>query len=241
MKTIVKGLLVFVCVALYSCAPTLRVPEAPTYEGPVDIEVLKDRRVLKNIRTLRSEVKVKFKRGKKSLGSFKGALLFEHPESMRLRVYSPLGAGGVDLVHLNGLLQIFIPEQGVLYEGQSPATKTELGYYMENKDSHYKLFALKTEEWGTSIYASYSYNKRTLLNKKITMYKEGESFVVMRFRDFIDGVPMRAKLDLFNGYVMYIDLIQPEIDIDISPELFELYGHGELTVLPLERILTEGR
>jgi hypothetical protein len=238
---IIKSFLIFVCIALLSCAPALRVPEAPTYEGPVDVEVLKDRRILKNIKTLRSEVKVKFKRGKKSLGSFKGALLFENPESIRLRVYSPIGSGGVDIVHLNSLLQIFIPDQGVLYEGQSPATKTELSYYMESKDSHYKLFALKAEDWGTSVYASYSYDKRALLNKKITMYKGSESFVVMRFRDFIDGVPMRAKLDLFNGYAMYIDLIEPEINVDISPEFFELYGHGGLTVLPLERILTEGR
>jgi hypothetical protein len=217
------------------------VPEAPTYEGIVNVEVLKDRRILKNIKSLRSEVKVKLKRGKKSLGSFKGALLFEQPGSVRLRVYSPLGSGGVDIVHLNGLLQVFIPEQGVLYEGRSPATKTELSYYMENEDKRYTLFALKAEEWGTSVYASYVYDKRALLNKKITMYKGGERFVVMRFRDFIDGVPMRAKFELFSGYTMYLDLLKPEIDIDVSPELFELYGHGGLTVLPLERILTEGR
>jgi hypothetical protein len=217
------------------------VPEAPTYEGPVNVEVLKDRRILKNIRTLKSEVKVKLKKGKKSLGSFKGALLFEQPGSVRLRVYSPLGSGGVDIVHLNGLLQVFIPEQGVLYEGPSPDMKTELSYYMENKDNYYKLFALKAEEWGTSIYASYSYDKRALLNKKVTMYKGGERFVVMRFRDFIDGLPMRAKFELFSGYTIYLDLLEPEVDVDVSPDFFELYGHGGLTVLPLNRILNEGR
>lgn len=242
MKTTVKGfLLFFICAALFSCAPRLRVPEAPTYEGPVNVEVLKERRALKNVRTLRSEVKVKLKWGKKSLGSYKGALLFEQTDSIRLRVYSPFGSGGVDIVHLKGLLQVLIAEQGILYEGDSPATNKELSYYMEDKDSHYKLFATKAEEWGTSIYASYSYDKRTLLNKKVTIYDEGDKFVVMRFTDFIDGVPMRAKFELYNGYKMYLDLREPEVDVDVSPEFFELYGHGGLTVLPLERLFTEGR
>lgn len=225
----------------YSCAPSLRVPEAPTYVGPVNLEVLKERRVFKNIRTLRSEVKVKLKWGKKSLGSYKGVLLFENPESIRLRVYSPFGTGGVDIVHLNGLLQIFVPEQGILYEGRSPATKADLSYYLEDNDSHYKLFAMKAEEWGTSIYASYTYDKRALLNRKVTLYKGGDKFVVMQFTDFVDGVPMRAKFELFNGYKVYLDFIQPEVNVDISPEFFERYAHRGLTVLPLERLFTEGR
>lgn len=242
MKATAKGLLLFfVCAIFFSCAPRLRVPEAPTYEGPVNVEVLKDRRVLKNIRTLRSEVKVKLKWGKKNLGSFKGAIIFENPESIRLRIYGPFGSDGVDIIHVNGVLQILIPDQGILYEGRSPATKAELSYYMEDNDSHYKLFAIKAEEWGTSIYASYWYDKRALLNRKVTLYKGSENFVVMRFADFIGGVPMRAKFELFNGYKIYLDLIEPEVNVDVSPDFFELYSHGGLTVLPLERLFTEGR
>jgi hypothetical protein len=227
---------------MISCAgPRIRVPEPEPYEGPVDMEVLKSFKVLHDVSSLRSEVRVKVKRGKKKLGNLKGALLFHAPDYFRLRVYSPFGSDGVDIVHSDGLLQAYVPENGVIYEGPSPATTKELSYRMEEKGSHYTLLALKSEAWGTKVYASYDYDHRTLLNKKIIIYENGDKFVKMHFKDFLGAVPLRAKFELLSGYTMYLDLIDPEVDVDIDSEYFEPIEHDGLKVLPLERIMSEGR
>jgi outer membrane lipoprotein-sorting protein len=234
--------LVAVLVISFSCAgPKIQVPEPEPYEGPVDLEVLKDFKVLHGVTSIRSEVRVKVRRGKKKLGSLKGALLYHEPDYIRLRVYSPLGSDGVDIVHVNGLLQAYVPSNGVIYEGHTPITKEGLRYYMEEHEKKYTLVALKPEAWGTSIYAQYEYDRTTLLNKRVTVYEDGEQFAKMYFKDFLGAVPLRAKFELFGGYAMYIDLINPEVDVDIPPEYFEQMSHEGLQVLPLERIMNEGR
>jgi hypothetical protein len=231
-----------VMVSFVSCAgPRVRVPEPKPYEGPVDVEVLKSFRVFKDVTSVRSEVRVKIKRGKKRLGTLKGSLIFHEPDYFRLRVYSPIGTAGMDLLHADGMIQAYVPDEGVIYEGPSPATKKELRFRMEENDNEYILYALKTEEWGTKIHASYEYDHRTLINKKLTVYNSGEKFVDMSFKDFLGTVPLRARFELMEGYTMYLDLLAPEINVDVSPELFEFMDHGGLTVLPLERIMREPR
>jgi hypothetical protein len=219
--------------------------EVEPYDGPVTIEVLKDSHVFKKFRTLRSEVKVKAMRGRKRLGRYQGALVYERPGSVRLRVYGPMGATGVDAVHSGGVLQILLPQRNYLYEGAAPLPEPEkLLYSMEDDGKRYTLYAFKPGDGDARLHAAYTFDRRTLLNTGITLYREGEGFLRMQFAGFAGNVPHLAMLDLFNGYSMEIELLEPETDSDISPEFFEHFEHEGLKVLPLKRILKgdiEGR
>lgn|GEM_PF-2579726 len=229
-------------ITVLSCAgPKIKVPPPEPFIGTVDVEALKDHRVLHDVTSFKSEVKVKIMRGKKNLGTFKGALIFNSPDNFRMRVYSPFGSVGVDIIHANGLVQAYVPEQNVLYEGSSPATKAELNFRMDENDKSYNLMALIPKRWGTRIYATYSFEKKALQNRNMTIYEDGEKFAKMQFRDYIGGVPLRARVDMMSGYVLYIYLQLPETGVELDPELFEPFSHDGVEVLPLKRILTEGR
>lgn len=230
---------------LLSCAPkrapiALSLDEVEPYEGPVTVDVLKERLVLGDIGTLRAEVRVRAKMGKKNLGNYKGALVFERPSSLRLRVYGAFGTPGMEVVHSMGTIQVYVPQDRVLYEGRSPAEPEELTYTIRDNGKEYVLFVLGEDGDLVRLHATYIFDRSTLLNKEINFFREGERFLRMRFARYSGGVPLLSQMDLFNGYSARIELLEPETGVELAPGLFELVPHDGVRVLPLERMLKEG-
>lgn len=229
-----------------SCAPrkprlVLSLAEVPPYEGPVTVEVLRDAMALKGISGLKSEARVSVKRGRKGLGTYKGSLAFENPDLLRVRVYGTLATTGLEAVHALGLLQIYLPQEGVLYEGESPAVGDDLTYSIRDKGGDYVLFVHRPYNGAPRLRASYIFDRKTLLNKEINFYDEGERYMRIRFARYFNGLPMSSRVDLYGGYSADIELIDPEPVADLPDVLFEPIPHGEVRILPLKRIVKQGR
>ncbi len=103
------------------------------------------------------------------------------------------------------------------------------------------LYAHKPQDGGLKPVAVYTYDRRTLLNTGIKVYRNGERFLSLRFGNFSGTLPYFATMDLMSGYTMEMELRRPAVGSEISPEFFERFGHDGREVLPLRLILREGR
>ncbi len=236
------ALAVLLSLALVSCAkrPALKPPEqavAP-YEGPVTIEALKNSSVFRKIKALKSEVRVRVYRDGRKVGSFRGVLLYEQPSSVRMRLFNAFGSTAVDLLHSDGLLQLYMPGKRHLYEGRTPLPK-KLSHTLGDDGKSYVLFAHSPDGGGPGPVATYTYDRRTLLNTGIRVYRDGESFLDIRFDNFSGTIPYTATMSLLNGYSMRMELKRPSLDPVVSSEFFEPFGHEGKKVFPLRLILRE--
>lgn len=226
------------CIALFSCAPKPRVvlslEEVAPYGGPITVDVLKEHIAFREVRTLRSEVRVRAESGRRRLGNYRGALLYSRPGSVRLKLYSAFGAVGLDAVHSGGTLQIYFPQEKVLYAGESPVTGDGFDYGIRDDGEEYVLLAFGPD----GLRASYVFDRSTLLNKEIDYYGEGESLLKMRFARYSNGIPLLAEIGLSNGYSVEAELIEPERDVEIPDRIFApAIGHEGVRVFPLERLM----
>lgn len=136
---------------LGSCAKRqeLREPEslyeAPAYEDgvpEVTVPILKDAIFFESIKGVSSEVNVKVLKEEKKLGTFKGVFAFLSPDLMRLRVFDPFGSTILDLLQSGSMLQVLLPANNVLYEGEAPSIGIPKGllYSIEEKRDGYILY-----------------------------------------------------------------------------------------------------
>ncbi|MGD2080620.1 MAG: hypothetical protein PVJ36_05785 [Nitrospirota bacterium] len=219
----------------------LSLEEAPPYEGPVTVKALRDSMALKGIGGLRSEARVRVKRGGKGLGTYKGALAFEGPDLLRLRVYGAFATTGLEAVHARGRLQIFIPQEGVLYEGESPAYADDLTYSVRDTGGDYELLVHESHDGANRLQASYVFDRETLLNREVNFYDAGEMYLRISFARYLGGVPMSASIELYGGYSAEVELIEPERVEDLPDELFGPIPRGHAMVMPLELIVEQAR
>jgi hypothetical protein len=205
------------------------------------VEALRDSMAFKGVSGLRSEVRVRVRREGKGLGTYKGSLAFESPDLLRLRVYGALGNAGLEAVHSRGLLQIYFPQERVLYEGKSPASGGGLAYNMRDSGGDYELLAYESHNGATRLRASYVFDRETLLNKEINFYDSDERYLTISFARYLGGVPMSMSVDLFGGYSADVELIDPERVDDLPDELFKPIPRGDAIVMPLELIVEQAR
>jgi len=249
LRTLYSGLkrafLIVFLLTLFSCASSksqfvLSLDEAPAYEGPVTEEALRERLAMRGVDTLRANVGVKAKRGKKNLGTYRGRLVFRGPGSIRLRVYDAMGAAAMEALHSEGVIQVYLPREGVLYEGRAPSAQDGLTYTLRDNGGEYVLFALSSAGGSSTLHASYVFDRRTLLNKEANLFRYGERFLRIRFARYSKGIPRLSQLDFPGGYSVRLSLEEPEEGVELPPEIFEPVPHEGARVLPLERLIKEG-
>jgi|Deesub1362A_J573_1020465.scaffolds.fasta_scaffold00077_4 hypothetical protein len=239
MKNILRIFsLIALCFILVSCAKrrVVKPPEAvKPYEGPVTVEVLKGFLVFKDIDSLSSEVRVKvFKKGER-LGKFRGVFVYVSPDAMRLRLFDPFGFTVMDMVSQGAFMQVFIPRKNVLYEGKTLLfMSSDLRYSMEEKEDRYVLYARRQGNGVMELVREYSFDRLTLLNTGISVYRDGRKFAEFRFDNFYGRVPGVIKGVFLNGFAVEMTLEETEIDADIPAGYFSPIEHEDKRVLPLQ-------
>lgn len=237
-----KVLLMFVCAFLLSCVPkpraVLSLEEVPPYEGSVTVDVLKRHIVLQDVTTLKAKLRVRAGEGSRKLGSYKGAILYARPHSVRLRLYGAFGSAGLDAAHSDDFLKIYFPREKVLYKGRSPSAQGELTYVIRDDGEEYVLLAFAPGDGSRQLQASYIFDRRTLLNKEVNYYNDGERLLRMRFSRYSNGVPELADIDLANGFSIRAELIEPEKGAEVPEQLFDIaVGHEGVMVFPLVELI----
>ena len=231
--------------SLFSCAPkeVLRRTEPAPYEGMITVEALKQSVGFGNVRSIKAlaEVTVYKKGGNK--GSMNGVFAYKAPRKMRIDLFGPFGLTVTELLISGDLLQVTVPQKNILYEGNAPEVsftglmKRGFRYEMGEEGDMHVLFAYLADGQNNDVAAKYYFDRTFLLNRAMSLYKNGSEVIKTEFDDFNGRVPERIKIMLSGGLVMDIALQESEFDSDIPDEYFKAIEHGDKKIKSFEELL----
>lgn len=228
---------------LLSCAivPEVRPPEAlkPPAAGKVSAETLRGSHVFRGIQTMKSEVNVRVYREGEKMGAFKGVFAYMSPDSIRLRLFGPVGFEAVEMLAGDGLMQLYLPNKKTLYEGRSLPLAVPQGmlYSVEEEGEGYVLYALRPSGDSLELVGKYSFDS-SLRNTGITIYRDRRKFIDIIFGDFSNAVPGFMSVSFSDRYVIEMAFVKPGVNTKIPPEYFRPLGHEGKAVEPIGNILT---
>jgi hypothetical protein len=219
----------------------VRPPEAlkPPVPGLVSAETLRGSHVFRGIRTMKSEVNVKVYREGERMGTFKGVFAYMSPDSMRLRLFGPVGFEAVEMLASGSLMQLYLPNKKTLYEGKALPLAVPPGmlYSVEEEGEEYILYAFRPSGDSLELMGKYTFDS-SLRNTGIIVYRDRKRFIDIIFGDFSEALPGFMSVSFSDRYVLEMVFIKPAIDGEIPPEYFKPLGHEGKAVQPIGNILT---
>lgn len=237
---------------LVSCAkkpitkPAISIP-TPTSEAPI-VETLKSSLFLKNIKSLKSEVRVQASKNGDILGAFDGLLVYKGPDYMNLRLFGPLGLTATEFILNKRLLQIYIPFKNTIYEGEITALsefyeRRDILYAVETLRDGYTLYMLKDEktpEGEIELIGKFIFSNTTSpINTEASIYRKRSKAIELEFSEFSGNIPLSLKL--ISGEVeLDLSLIEPEVDGDIHDEFFKPKDHEGREIRQLRELSKKG-
>ena len=233
------------CLSLSSCAPkeVLRRAGPAPYEGTVTVDALKQSVGFGNIGSIKALADVTVYKQGKNEASMNGAFGYKAPGKMRIDLFGPFGLTVTELLISGDLLQVSVPQKNLLYEWNSPEVsftglmKSGFRYEKGEEGDMYVLFAYSTDGHNSEVAAKYYFDRTYLLNRAISLYRDGSEVIKAEFDDFNGRVPERIKITLSSGLAINIALQESEFDSDIPDEYFKTIEHGDKQIKPFEELL----
>lgn len=233
----------FSALALAACAARPQVvvaPEPPVKELPV--HVMMQNRAFEGVSALRSEVKVRLTRDGRKVASFKGALAYRPPDTMRLRMFTPFGTTAADLVRVVGRTEVYVPGKEQLFVGwtaQLIRSPLDAEYGSGVEQGHPVMNVTRSGE----LVARYFYDPSTGENTAVQTFSGGELTLEMRFSEYegshSEGIPERipGRIEFdFGGLVIDMRLSSPEVVEELKDRLFHPFAKEGKEVLPLSSL-----
>ncbi|MBI4824641.1 MAG: hypothetical protein HY805_10515 [Nitrospirae bacterium] len=243
-------MMIALTLSLFACAKKEALrhpPQFKPYEGIVTVEALRGSLIFNDIKSIKSEVTVGFLKEGKTV-DIEGIVAYMMPESLNIRFFGPLGLTAAEVILLGNYLQVYVPFENTLYEGEIPHLLTpelpssETIYSMAETDEGYTLNEFCQQKETMSLIRQYTFSRDTLLNTGISVYDKEGKFADVLFSDFSDSkLPMTVNVSLSNGFVMDIRLIEPQVNSKVSEELFKLKSHEDREVKPLKALFKKGK
>lgn len=242
---LLKAALFVISMSMFSCAPkeVLRRPGPGPYEGIVTIEALKQSVGFGNVKSIKALAKVTVYKQGSNEGSMNGVVGYKSPRQMRIDLFGPFGLTVTELLISGDLLQILVPQKNILYEWNSPEIsftglmQGAFRYEMAEEGDMHVLFAYLADGENSEVAAKYYFDRTYLLNRAISLYKDGPEVIKAEFDDFNGRVPERIKITLSSGLAVNIALQEAEFDSDIPDEYFKTIEHGDKQIKPFEELL----
>jgi len=233
------------CLSLFSCAPkeVLRRAEPAPYKGMVTVDALKQSVGFGNIGSIKALADVTVYKQGKNEASMNGAFGYKAPGKMRIDLFGPFGLTVTELLISGDLLQVSVPQKNLLYEWNSPEVsftglmKSGFRYEKGEEGDMYVLFAYSTDGHNSEVAAKYYFDRTYLLNRAISLYRDGSEVIKAEFDDFNGRVPERIKITLSSGLAINIALQESEFDSDIPDEYFKTIEHGDKKIKSFEELL----
>ena len=248
-----KRIFIFMALlSLVSCAkkpitkPPTPIP-APTPTTPI-VETLKSSLFFKNIRAIKSEVRVEASKNGDTIGAFDGLLMYKEPDYMNLRLFGPLGLTAAEFILNKRLLQIYIPFKNTIYEGEISALsefyeRKDILYAVETLRDGYVLYMLKDEktpEGEIELIGKFVFsNTENPINTEASIYRKRTKVIGLGFSEFSGNIPLSLKL-ISGDVVLDLRLIEPEIDGDIPDEFFKPKDHEGREIKQLRELSKKG-
>jgi outer membrane lipoprotein-sorting protein len=219
-------ILTVLCAGMFSCAKreVLR-GELHPYEGPVNLDVLKQSAGLGNVESIKAFADVTVLRQNEKQSSLNGVFAYKAPGKMRINLFGPFGLTATEILISEGLIQLSIPSQNLLYEGNVPgvhftgAMNGNFVYEMKEEADGYILLG-RSRQQETPVSAVYYFDRSYLLNRTMNIYRNGSDILKTVFSDFNGRTPERMRLAFANGLSLDIRLKEPELDSEIPDAYF---------------------
>jgi hypothetical protein len=233
------------CFSLFSCAPkeVIRRAEPAPYEGMVTVEALQQSVGFGNVSSIKALAEVTVYKHGTNAGSMNGVVGYKAPRNMRIDLFGPFGLTVTELLISEDLLQVSFPQKNILYEWNAPEVsftglmKGSFRYEKAEEGDMHVLFAYLAEGHNSEVAAKYYFDRTYLLNRAISLYKDGSEVIKAEFDDFNGRVPERIKIMLSSGIAVNIALRESEFDSDIPDEYFKTIEHGDKQIKPFEEFL----
>jgi len=233
------------CLSLFSCAPkeVIRRAEPAPYEGMVTVEALQQSVGFGNVSTIKALTEVTVYKHGTNAGSMNGVVGYKAPRNMRIDLFGPFGLTVTELLISEDLLQVSLPQKNILYEWNDPEVsftglmKGSFRYEKAEEGDMHVLYAYLAEGHNSEVAAKYYFDRTYLLNRAISLYKDGSEVIKAEFDDFNGRVPERIKIMLSSGIAVNIALRESEFDSDIPDEYFKTIEHGDKQIKPFEKLL----
>ncbi|MDP2156478.1 MAG: hypothetical protein Q8K68_02065 [Nitrospirota bacterium] len=234
-----------ILLSVASCAPKelVRQPELAPYAGPVTVEVLKESVGFRDTKTIKALTDVRIFKNGEPAGSFSGVLGYQAPDFLKTSFFGPFGITIMEFLIAKDMLQVYVPPKDILYEMSSPGisfsslTNEKFRFAMQEEGESYVLLAYDSIELAAEPVMKYLFDRTYLLNRQITVYKEGEKIITIYFDGFNGKVPEKTRISFINGMDMELTFVEPEYDTDIPSEYFREIGHADKKVLPFQDLL----
>jgi len=233
------------CLSLFSCAPKEVVRRAgpEPYEGPVTVEALQQSVGFGDVRSIKALAGVTVSKQGSNESSMNGVIGYKAPRKLRIDLFGPFGLTVTELIISGDLLQISVPQKNILYEWYAPEVsftglmKGSFRYEHAEEGDMHVLFAYSADGHNSELAAKYYFDRTYLLNRAISLYKDGSEVIRAEFDDFNGRVPERIKITLSSGLAVNIALQESEFDSDIPDEYFRTIEHGDKQIKPFEELL----
>jgi hypothetical protein len=112
-----------ICTLVLGCAPQ-RIPKEAGEKVPLSQVLPVIAMQYRGVRSLQAQVTVKLE-VRQEFYLLHGVFFYGNPSSLRLQLASSLGPTLGEVIYVDGLLMIFVPSEGRLYQGRLPATTAE--------------------------------------------------------------------------------------------------------------------
>jgi hypothetical protein len=231
------------CLSLFSCAgkAALKRAEVQPYTGPVTIEILKESVGFGKVRSIKALAGVRITKQGAPEGTLNGVFGYKAPGRMRIDLFGPFGLTVTEILISAERFQLSVPSKKVLYEWNSPGftfpNLPEAGfrYEMGEEDDRYVLLAGR-DDGESDVTARYYFDRTYLLNRSISIYKDGSEVLYAEFNDFNARIPQRMKVVFSNGLALDISLDEPEFDSDIPDNYFSAIEHGDKKIKSIQEV-----
>lgn len=237
-NTSLKTGVILIFVFIISCAsPPLQKKSENNISGrQVSVETLMDAVVFKDIKTLKSEVAVRTFKDNELIGRFDGILAFMSPDALNLRIFSPMGINLMETTMSNGIVQAYVPNKNILFEGKLPIVslnnlpEDDHIYRYEESEDKYILYVFKTDDGVVELVSKYFFEKSTLLNTSIYTYMGGMQYMEMRFSDFSGRIPGKMRVIFHPSSVLEISIKNPILNTAIPADYFKPIRHDNKVI-----------
>lgn len=180
-------------------------------------------------------------------GEFQGVAAFKIPDRITLKLFGPFGLTILDLIGKDGVLQLYVPSEDELYQGDLPKDlwlifgilEERYQYVMEETEDYYILYLLGFEEGSLSIRAKYYFDKIAMIYRKVDILKNGKSQFRVEINKFRDDFPLYVTFHLPSGLSLAIKNRDVKLDVSPPDELFLLKKTEGRDVKELRKIVDE--
>lgn len=172
-------------------------------------------------KTLDADIKATVYSSQDRIGSFKGILLISPPDSLRIVLLDAFGSTAMDILRKNGMMEVYIPRQNIIYVGKTPSLSLpeDASFEVIKEEREIYLHVLDGET--PALNYEFRYNGQQLYNSALGSYDDKGLFMNIDFADFgEEDIPHTIIISFYNGFAVEITVDEHVLNEPLEAKAF---------------------